>query len=253
VSRSAFAGGFAFPPDVVQELIDDARGGLEQTVREAEAAGAKQVSGKLLTGIPWGEIVTLLEQQAFDLCVIGTQGRTGLSRILLGSVAEKVMRHSPCPVLTVRPDAPAKPFTHVLIPTDFSVGAQRALDVVADVVGPGSSITLVHVLELPVLLSGELKAPGLARDLDARTMAALDEMVAQLVQKTDASVEVRTRLGYPATQILCALDEDPTIDLVVMGSHGRSGIGRALIGSVSEKVVRHARCPVLVARTSRPQ
>jgi nucleotide-binding universal stress UspA family protein len=61
-------------------------------------------------------------------------------------------------------------------------------------------------------------------------------------------VTPRCRIGWPGAEILAALDRDTSIDLVVVGSHGRTGIKRALLGSVSEKVVRHARCPVLVAR-----
>ena len=69
--------------------------------------------------------------------------------------------------------------------------------------------------------------------------------------KTGVSIEARSRIGYPGAQTLAALEDDPTIDLVVMGSHGRTGIKRALLGSVAEKVVRHAPCSVLVARDRR--
>ena len=247
VPPSALAGEYVFPPKVIQEMVDDAQRGLDEVVRQARGLGAKHVSGKLMTGAPWAEITGLLEKQAFDLCVIGTHGRTGLSRILLGSVTEKVVRHSPCSVLAVRPDSEAKPFSHALVPIDFSDSAWYALDLAAQLVEPLGLITLLHVIEIPVAYSGEVAA-DFARDLDKRAARALDEAVAWLKTKTATAVRVNSRIGYPGAQTLALLDDDRSIDLVVMGSHGRTGIKRALMGSVAEKVVRHAARPVLVAR-----
>ncbi len=237
-----------FPGYVTQEIVDDAQRGLDAAVREAAAAGAKCVSGKLLAGVPWSQIVRLLEDQAFDLCCIGTHGRTGIARILLGSVAENVIRHAPCSTLAVRPDAAIQPFAHALVPTDFSESAEHALQLAAEVVQPKGSVTLLHVIELPIRYSGEVRDPDFARELDKRAALALENEAADLRRQTDLNVAIRSRIGYPGAETLNAVDSDPTIDLVVMGSHGRTGIKRVLLGSVAEKVVRHARCPVLVAR-----
>jgi nucleotide-binding universal stress UspA family protein len=73
--------------------------------------------------------------------------------------------------------------------------------------------------------------------------------VARIQAATRVTVNARSRIGYPGAQTLRVLEDDRTIDLVVMGSHGRTGIARALLGSVAEKIVRHARCAVLVARS----
>jgi nucleotide-binding universal stress UspA family protein len=246
---SAFAGESMFPAELIQSMIDDSRRGLDAAVRDAAAAGAKHVSGKLLTGGPGAEIVGCLEKDAFDLCVIGTQGRSGLARILLGSVAEKVVRHSPCSVLAVHPDGGAKPFSHVLVPTDFSESAEHALDLAAQLVLPDGAITLLHVIELPFGYVGEPLAADFARDLDKHSRAALDKAVSRLTSKVAVPVATSSRIGRPGVQTLAALDQDRSIDLVVMGSRGRTGIRRAVLGSVAEKVVRHARCPVLVVRT----
>jgi nucleotide-binding universal stress UspA family protein len=248
IPATAYAGEAPFPPEVTQQIVDDAKRGLDEAVHRATAAGAKHVSGKLRSGVPWVEIVGQLEREAFDLCVIGTHGRTGLARILLGSVAEKVVRHAPCSVLVVRPDDELKPFTHVMVPTDFSEHAEHALDLASKWVAPQGSITLLHVIEVPIAYSGEATIEDFARDLDTRATTALDKAVTRLRSKTPVPVTARSRIGYPGAQTLAALDADRTIDLVVMGSHGRTGIKRALMGSVAEKVVRHAHCPVLVAR-----
>jgi nucleotide-binding universal stress UspA family protein len=248
IPPSAFAGEYVFPPHVIQQMVDDSQRGLDEAVSQATKYGAKHVTGELLTGLPWAEIVSQLENQAFDLCVIGTHGRTGLSRIFLGSVAEKVVRHSPCSVLAVRPDGESKPFSHVLVPTDFSDSARHALELSAHLVDATGTITLLHVIELPVAYSGEVPVADFGRELDKRAATALDAEAARLKSMTTATVRVRSRIGYPGAQTLAVLDDDRSVDLVVMGSHGRTGIKRVLLGSVAEKVVRHAGCPVLVAR-----
>jgi nucleotide-binding universal stress UspA family protein len=243
---------YAFPPQVLQQLSDDARRGLDAAVRDAVALGTKRVSSKLLGGVPWSAIVDELDEAVdpmFDLVVIGTHGRTGLARVLIGSVAEKVVRHAPCSVLAVHPDGESKPFTHALCPIDFSEGSRQALDAAAELVRPGGAgITLLHVVEAPVAYSGELPDPEMLRDLDRRSSDQLDAWAEALRGRVSVTVATKTRVGWAGAEILAALDRDPSIDLVVVGSHGRTGIKRVLLGSVAEKVVRHARCPVLVAR-----
>jgi nucleotide-binding universal stress UspA family protein len=159
------------------------------------------------------------------------------------------VRHAPCSVLAVRPDTEPKPFTHVLVPTDFSDSSTSALDLAADLVRPGGAgITLLHVIEVPAGYNGEITVADFARELDRHAAEALDQAVARIQDRVKVPVVAKSRVGYPGAQILAALEHDPTVDLVVMGSHGRTGIKRALLGSVAEKVVRHAQCPVLVAR-----
>ena len=244
----ALGGELTLSAELMQQLSDDAQRGLDDAVREANSLGAKRVMPRLLSGVPWAAIIKAAEHD-IDLIVVGTHGRTGLARILIGSVAEKVIRHAPCPVLVVRPDGTPGPFTHVLCPVDFSASARQATELAVQLVQPGGAgITLLHVIEVPVAYSGEIRDPGFYRELDKRSTALLEEWGAELRTKTAVPVSIRCRIGHPGAQTLAALDGDRTFDLVVMGSHGRTGIARALLGSVAEKVVRHASCPVLVAR-----
>lgn len=236
-------------PGVMQRISDAARAGLEQAVREAKAAGAKTAAGIMLTGQPpWARIVDAAEADpAVELIAMGTHGRTGLRRVVLGSVAEKVVRHAPCSVLVARGEP--GPFTDVLCPVDFSSSSRYALDVAARYVRPGGSgITLLHVIEAPVGYAGESFAPELMREIDKASTEALDQLAGRLRAKVDVPVTIRTRLGFAGAQTLAVLDDDPSFDLVVMGSHGRTGLRRALLGSVAEKIVRHAPCSVLIAR-----
>jgi nucleotide-binding universal stress UspA family protein len=249
VAAPAFPLDYAFSPQLVQQLEDDAQRSLDAAVQEATALGAKRVTSRLLNGVAWSAVGEVLDDPAFDLVVIGTHGRTGLSRVLLGSVAEKVIRHAPCSVLAVHPGGESRPFTHALCPIDFSEEGRPALEAAVGLVRPGGAgITLLHVLEAPVAYSGELPEPDLLRDLDARAAEHLETWAAGFRGKASVPVTARCRIGWPGAEILAALEHDASIDLVVMGSHGRTGLKRALLGSVSEKVVRHARCPVLVTR-----
>lgn len=239
----------AFPADTMQDMIEDAERGLAAAAADVTGLDVRRVTTRLVTGVPWEQIVELVRSDlAIDLAVLGTQGKSGLDRVLLGSVAERVVRHAPCPVLTVPARGQLSAFEHILCPVDFSQSARRAVALATEIAAArGSRITLLHVLELPVAYSGELAIEGLAADLDRRAAELLEDWARSLGTKVSQPVVTRTRIGYPGAQILSALDADRTFDLVVTGSHGRTGLRRALLGSVAEKLVRHARCPVLVA------
>ena len=242
-----YSGEYIFPPMVLEEWQDDGRRRLAMAVEQARTLGAKLVSGFSVTGSPWATIVDVLDNQGFDLCVMGTHGRTGVTRILLGSVAEKVVRHAPCSVLAVRADGePDGPFRHVLCPTDFSEASTHAVDVAAKLVEPGGDLRVLHVIEVPIAASGPIRVAEFARDLDARASEALAKTAARVSEKI--RVTTSSRIGFPGAQTLAVLEADPKIDLVVMGSHGRTGLRRALLGSVAEKVVRNAKSPVMVVR-----
>ena len=92
----------ALSGDLIQSLIDDAERSLDEWKATAVAAGVGSVQSKMITGVPWDEIVKLAKESGADLVVMGTHGRTGLTHVLIGSVAEKVVRHAPCAVLVVR-------------------------------------------------------------------------------------------------------------------------------------------------------
>jgi len=99
-----------------------------------------------------------------------------------------------------------------------------------------------------VAFSGAPLGADFLRDLDKHAAARLDEWVRELGGKASVPLTAQSRIGRPGTQTLAVLDADRSFDLVVMGSHGRTGIRRILLGSVAEQVVRHANVSVLVAR-----
>ena len=239
-----YAEEYPMPIDTVARMTEDAKRSLAESHAEAIRLGAPNVSTRFLEGIPWDNIVRVAADPTFDLIVIGTQGRTGFKRLLLGSVAEKVVRHASCSVLVARGEATA--FEHVLCATDFSTEARIAMTQAAALAT--GSITLFHAIELPVSYSGEPSVPGFLDDVDKRSAELLTTWTGELAAKTKATVSHRARIGSPAQQALAILD-DRTYDLAVVGSHGRTGIRRILLGSVAENIVRHAPCSVLVSRS----
>jgi nucleotide-binding universal stress UspA family protein len=239
-----------FPPDTVQQMIRDEERGLDAASLEASKLGAKRVTTQFMSGFPWDQIVETLRDPAIDLVVMGAYGRTRFERILLGSVSEKVVRHAPCSVLVARPRGEIEAFKHVLCPVDFSESSRQAVARAAEVVAPGGAgITLLNVIEVPVTYSGDPPVVSFFDDFEKRTVRLLEEWARDLRAKTTVPVTIRSSIGSPGKQTLATLDDDKTYDLVVMSSHGRTGIRRLLLGSVAEQVVRHAPCSVLVARS----
>jgi nucleotide-binding universal stress UspA family protein len=245
---AALGGEYAYPSDIVSQIADDAERSLAAEVAEATRLGAKRVTAALTQGVPWHQIVDAAKSDpTFDLIVTGSRGRTGIGRVLLGSVAELVVRHAPCPVLTVHRQNEPKPFSHVLCPVDFSPSSRAAAELAIELAhAGGGGVTLLHVVEM-AFASGEILPIGIYRDLNRRAADLLDAWVRELTANAAIPVIQQTRLGNPTAEVLGALDADRTFDLVVMGSHGRTGLPRLALGSVAEKTVRHAHCPVLVA------
>jgi nucleotide-binding universal stress UspA family protein len=246
----AFPAEHPYPASAISQMVAASRQELASSVAEAEKLGARKVSSVLLEGLPWQSLCdTLKADPEVDLVVMGTHGRTGFRRVLLGSVAEKIVRLAPCSVLVVRGRAAAPPHRHVLCPVDFSDGSKHAVELAAALAArDGVKVTLVHVLQLPTVHTPELSLPSYLEDIEGAVARNLDEWAGIVRAKAKVPVETRTLYGSPGAEILTALDADPSVDLVVVGSHRRRGLERLLLGSVAEQVVRHAPCPVLVAR-----
>ena len=202
-----------------------------------------------MDGVPWHSIVETVEHDPdVDLVVVGTHGRTGIPRVLLGSVAERVVRHAPCSVLVTRRTGDTTPFAHILVPIDFSEPSRLAVERATELAAvDGAGILLLHSVELPAYYDSELGTELLA-SIEKGGATQLATSADELRAKTTVPVTSVLRHGSPGASSVNVLEEDPTFDLVVVGSHGRTGFKRALLGSVAEKIVRHAPCSVLVAR-----
>jgi nucleotide-binding universal stress UspA family protein len=234
----------------IQAQLETEKRALVEAGAQARKLGATRVTTTFLEGAPWHQLVELAAaDRAFDLIVMGTHGRTGVKRLLIGSVAEKVVRHSPISVLVVRgnPDGPA--FDHVLCPVELSDEAPRVIERAETFVGPnGTGLELLHAIELPLAASGDPLLTDFIADLDRRATYQLESYVSEVTARRKLAIRSEVLVGNPEELVLAKLEEDRTFDLVAVGTHGRTGLKRLVLGSVAEKLVRHAPCSVLVVR-----
>lgn len=202
-----------------------------------------------------GELVRLARELPADLLVMGTHGRSGFDRLMLGSVTEKMLRKSPCPVLTVPrqdPDglpAPAQ-FHRIICGVDFSPSSLEALALAESLAKEADAhLTVVHVLE-PVsvfepMVMGGPGVPPIDPDAPAAARHRLGEVVSQDA-RTYSQVSEIVIPGKPYREIL-RLAAEQQGDLIVLGAHG-GRIGALAFGSTVNHVVREAACPVLTLR-----
>ncbi len=199
-------------------------------------------------------IVDYAKSNDIDFIVTGTHGRRGVRRLFLGSVTEEVVRRSPCPVLTMRTHKEAWSLPRadrILVPVDFSAATRQVIGAASRIAEHyDAAITLAHVVNLdyyPYYGFGSDAFPEIRKSMIEASEAKLTELAAEL-QAAGLVVSWKTIKGHPAVA-LRQLAEETDTDLIVIGSHGRSGFDRAMVGSVSEKVLRSAHCPVMVVNT----
>jgi len=225
-----------------EELLDEVRKErLPDIDVDTEAIAAQNTSHG---------ICDYADKQNADLIVVGTHGRTGVAHLMMGSVAERVIRHAPCSVLAVRPTIETAAFPrHLLVATDFSDYSEAALaDAAMLGAAFGSRVTVLHVFRdasdgVPSNKSGYRHLS----DIEGQLREALDGIrKAHFDGQADVDLIVSTTPALAIAQYAQRHD----VDLIVMGTHGRTGLGRMLIGSVAEKTTRIAPCPVWTARPS---
>lgn len=245
------------PQDFDEQLRQASLEALNSLAAEMAGRGV-EIEAELESGSAATAVAAAARRFGADLMVLGTRGNTGFKHLLLGSVAESVVRDASCPVLTIHPGdtAPLDRVSRILVPTDFSDDATHAVEAVSALFGhcvESASLVLLHVYQLPVMvapLSGfGPEMPILAENARAMAHQALDPLAAELRRK-GFTVEVAGREGDPAS-VITELASSMRADLVVMGTRGLSRLKQVLLGSTAERVVQHARCPVLTLRRSR--
>lgn len=256
------------PAYAVSDLDEAARIWAEGYVGEVEGRVSPRVGGCVSTAVREGAVVDGIKREAeswhADLIVMATHGRGAVSRAWLGSVADGTLRHAHRPVLMVRPEEPRHEpdldaemkVPRIVVPLDGSPLAEQALDdasVLARLTG--ARVSLVRAVAYPI---GPM-SPYLPHTIEinrqivdeARADAAryLDE-TAERLRKRDVTVDTAVVSDqHPAHAIL----EHAEGDLIAMATHGRGGIGRALLGSVADKVIRGASGPVLALPYRKPE
>lgn len=205
-------------------------------------------------GDPADELAAATDDQSIDLLAVGTEGLTGARLFLLGSVSQRVVRRAHCHVLVARKGGSwAAGPRRILLATDFSAHAEEALRVALGLAADDATIDLVHVWNVPVPAaptaghaSGEPSLAALTEDLKKDAEASGAQLVAKY-QRSRVQLRFEALRGPAASGVIARAKQDPGgYDLIVVGSHGRRGFRRFLLGSVAEKIVRHAPCSALV-------
>ena len=203
-------------------------------------------------------LLAYIHEHQIDQVIMGTHGHRGLRRAVLGSVAEETVRFAPCPVLTVHADDLRHSFKEdikrILVPLDFSASSSHALQRGRELAGVfGAELTLLHVIEdilHPFYITPEASSIyNFQPDLEARARSGLEKLYAA-TRGPEVPVNYRLIPGNPIQEIVLFAEKKYT-DLIVIASHGLTGLDRALLGSVTERVVRMATCPVYTLKPKR--
>jgi nucleotide-binding universal stress UspA family protein len=236
--------------DLTTKLKTDREEYLENLMKLDEVAGI-EVESRIVEGPPAYEIIEAAEDYGADLITIGTQGLTGPQRVFFGSVAERVVRTAPIPVLTVR--CPEHGFVdctigrrhvtglkNILMPTDFSEASAYAARYATALAGEyGARLHLLHVVSI--------SATGRDKEsLESEAILEAQKAIEKFMEDRLAGLEVvrDVKTGTPFQEIVGEARKREA-DLIVTGTHGRTFLKYALLGSVASKVVRKAPCPVL--------
>jgi nucleotide-binding universal stress UspA family protein len=198
----------------------------------------------LLFGGPSDSILEFTADCHAGLIVMGTHGRTGWDRLRLGSTAQAVVRGASCPVLTLQEVVARDSYRHhakvnlgrLLVATDFSPCADAALRYVSGLAtGLSAQVCIMHAAD-----------EGLADKIAQRKLS----MLVRQLQQHGRSAESRSAQGHPV-EVILRLAEEWQADMIAVGTQGRRGLSRLLLGSVAESLLRRAGCPVLVVRNRR--
>lgn len=248
--------GVETPKSYQSDVFDAARKRMDECCSEARALGLS-VQPHMAENLPSKEVVDLAERLGIDLIVIGTKGRSGLKQVVLGSVAERVVRLAPCPVMTVNEDSsarrsPSGRIDRILVPVDFSDHSQRAFEeAIALARWFDAELHLLHCYQLdPIGVSPYGIVIPETFEHDVR-MAALQRLSEWRDKATAQGLRVREHITvhFPSEEIV-SVAERLGIDLIVMGTRGLTGFKHVLLGSVAERTIRHAPCPVLTVKSS---
>ena len=243
--------GFAASAQLYDEFcraVDE--NGMQQLREFVKQHSHSEIQPELLVhqGMAADSILLWAQAQKPDVIVMGTHGRRGYDRLMLGSVTDRVMRRATCPVLAVsRPQIElvaadegrekVHRLTRVLFCTDFSENSERALDYAISATAEyAAELTLLHVLDhVPSGTEGE--------EAIAAGTARLEKLIPSEERKR-LKIKTAVRTGKPYSQII-QLAEEAHSDIVIMGVRGRGAVDLAVFGSTTYRVMQLGPCPVL--------
>jgi len=239
--------------EIYKQLCKNAVDRLHELVTGKE--NGVTIHHEAITGVSVFEsILEFIHTKDIDLIVIGTHGRHGVNRLIMGSVAEKIVRLAPCSVLTVRCESGGnlkETLKTIVVPVDFSEYSRNALKEAVNFANIyNATLHIVHIVEkfdYPSIYKSNEKKPELwNEDVKKKTYSEIERLV-QEFGGDKSKTKIHIEKGQPVRDII-RYCKDVNADLVVIATHGLRGIEYLLMGSVSEKVVRYSECPVLTIK-----
>jgi nucleotide-binding universal stress UspA family protein len=252
-----------FPHDYRHLLSSVAHADMKQKLEEEAVKKIKAMipaelleSGNVIPivrfGKPFLEIIQVAKEKKVDLLAIGTHGRAGMDRVILGSVAERIVRKASCPVMVVR-GRKYVGFKRIIVPIDLSDCSRKALEYAAATARAHSSkLTILHVYEGSFVepyvnaANSEEEADEIMKEIERVNETKYDEFL-KTIDLSGVEYEKLLKKGIPETDIVETAMEKQA-NLIVMGTHGRSGIKHILIGSTAEEVVRAVHCDIIIVK-----
>lgn len=235
------------PAKMVEALEDRVHALLAETAEKVKAAGVA-VEVEFARGRPFDAIEAAARSLPADLIVLGTQGQGFVEHLLLGSTAERVVSRAPCPVLAVHPgDGASERPTSILVPCDFSEEAFAAAETaMALFSSSGGTLHVMHAYFLPIEYGAYGAVAASQEYLAEVAQSSLKELQewAKPLSGRGWDVECEVTEG-PAVTAVLRTSKEKDIDLIAMGTHGRSKVAELVLGSVAKKVLQNATCPVL--------
>jgi len=234
----------------VRQAAMDRLGKAAEVLRQQGIA----VDTHLAVGTPSQVILERADATAPEVVAVGTRGLSGLRHVLLGSTAQRVIQGASCPVLSMHPEDRGRHrrIESILVPTDFSDDAGLAIHAALRLLAPRereARLTLIHAFNLPIEYTAYGPIPTsihYLRDTGLESERRLQEMADGLAQE-GLAVDWIAREGDPAA-VIAHEAQERGVDLIAMGTRGRSGLSHLLLGSTAERVVQHTTCPVLTVR-----
>lgn len=241
----------ALAPQLVEKKEKEARLNIDAVQARARQYGVDCDTIVHEGEEPYKYIVDEAIKSKSTMIVMGRRGRTGLKKLVMGSVTSRVIGHAPCNVLVV-PKAAQLEFKNIVVATDGSkYSAAAASEALGLAKWNGSALTVISVVPSELMTPSDIDFTITQRELIAEKEMHEAEKNAKVVkeaaQKEGVVVKAFVLSGRPADAIIETAQEK-NADLIVLGSHGRTGVERLLMGSVAERVIVLASCPVLVVK-----
>jgi len=229
--------------NVHQSVMHSGEDILAKAEELAKGEGAS-IKTELLEGPVYEKLVHLAEDENYSIIIMGSRGKTRIERALVGSVTARVIGHTTKDVLVVPEDTSIK-WRNTVLATDGSKYCEDATTKAIEFAKSyGEELKILSVVDVPDEFYAE--APKVAEEMARKANALVNNVKKQAEScKVNASAHVGEGDAY---KVITDFAKKENSDVIIMGSHGRTGLKKILMGSVTEKVIGHAPCPVLIAR-----